>query len=77
MHLITISAQTFQFWPLVSEKKMFKVSYIGTQGKLATTPGGHVFWQIKFVLAIFVEGHPLIISTKLFWILTTGLRQDF
>ena len=24
--------------------------------------GHHVFLQIKFVLAIFVEGHPVIIS---------------
>ena len=24
---------------------------------ISHAPGGHVFWQIKFVLAIIVEGH--------------------
>ena len=54
-------------------------------GKLATpyeirqtghTPGGHVFWCIKFVFAILVEGNSVIISTKLFWILTTGFTEE-
>ena len=29
------------------------------------------FWKV------FVEGHPMIFSTKLVWILTTGFREDF
>ena len=29
-------------------------------------PGSHVFCQIKFVLAIFVEGHPVTSSIKSF-----------
>ena len=32
--------------------------------------------RIKFVLATFVEGHPLIISNKLLRILTTGFRGE-
>ena len=31
-------------------------------------PGDHAFLGIKFVLAILVEGHSVIISTKLFLI---------
>ena len=31
-----------KFWPMVSEET-FKASYIDTQGKLAMSPGGHVF----------------------------------
>ena len=31
---------------------------------------------IKFVLGILVEGHLVIISTKLFWILTTGFTEE-
>ena len=43
--------------------------------KLATAPGGHVFLRIKFVKAI-LKGYPLIISTKLFSILTTCFIGD-
>ena len=32
--------------------------------------------QIKTVLFIFVEGYPVIISTKLFRILTKGFRRE-
>ena len=39
---------------------------IGTKGKLVTHPREHVFGWIKFVLAILVEGHSVIFSTKLF-----------
>ena len=31
-----------------------------------TSPGGHIFWQIKFSLAVFQESHLLIIAAKLF-----------
>ena len=54
---------------------MFTVSYIGTYGELATPPGGHIFWRIKFVLAIFVEGHLITNSAKSFFILTNGFRR--
>ena len=55
-----------------------KVSFIGTEEKLATPLGSHVFGWIRFFLAIFVKGHPVIISTKSFCILTTGFRgEDF
>ena len=64
-----------QFWPLVSEENMFKVSHIGHIWKTGYTPWRPCFWRIKFVLAIFVKGNPVIISTKLFWILTTGFRR--
>ena len=33
---------------------------------MATLPGGHDFVGIKFVFAMFVEGHPLIILANLF-----------
>ena len=36
-----------------------------------------MFLGIKFVSAFFVEGHPVIISTKFFLILTTDFREDF
>ena len=40
--------------------------------------GSYVFWQIKFLLAVFVDGNLVIISAKLFSILTTGFRgEDF
>ena len=41
---------TYQFRPMVSEEKMFKVSY--KVHKLAAPTSGHVFQQIKFVLAL-------------------------
>ena len=34
------------------------------------------FWQIKFVLAVFVEGHLVTISSKLFSILTIVFRGE-
>ena len=42
---------------------------------------GHAHWRtcfcrIKFVLASFVEGHLVTVSTKLFLILTTGFRGE-
>ena len=43
---------------------MFKVSYIGTKGKLTTPPVGHAFSEIKFLLAILI-GHPVTISVKI------------
>ena len=43
--------------------------------KLATPLGGYVFLLIKFVVAIFV-GHQVLISTKLFGILTAGFRDQ-
>ena len=33
----------------------------------ATPPNGHVFWRIKFVLAILEAGHQVIISTIYFF----------
>ena len=39
-------------------------------------PGGHGFWPIKFILAIFVEGHLVTNSAKLFSILTICCRKE-
>ena len=36
----------------------------------------HVFWQIKFSLAIFVEAHYVSISAESFSILKIGFRQE-
>ena len=44
---------------------MFKVSYIGSCGKLAI-PWQPSFLTNQIILALFVEGIPVIISTKLF-----------
>ena len=37
--------------------------YIRNEGHASSS---NIFWQIKYVLAIIVKGHPVIISTKLF-----------
>ena len=50
---MTISARSFSILTPVSEE-MFTVSYIGTEGKLATP----AFRWIKLVSDIFVEGYP-------------------
>ena len=42
-HLMTISAKSFSILITGFSKGMFKVSDIGTQGKLAIPPGHHVF----------------------------------
>ena len=60
----------FEFRPPVSEK-IFKVFVISISHPLFS----HFFKWIKFLEAIFVEGH--LISAKLFSILTTSFREDF
>ena len=74
--------------PVTNSAKLFSILTIGCRGEDVLsflyryirendhTPWGHVFWRIKLLLAIFV-GHPVITSTKLFWIWTTGFRDDF
>ena len=52
--------------------KSFLLRYIKETGH---AHGGHVFLRIKCVLAIFVEGHLVIISAKLFLILANGFRD--
>ena len=42
----------------------FEFSLMGTYGKLATFPSGHVFQHIKFAIAIFVESYLVTISVK-------------
>ena len=53
---------------LVSE--IFKVLVLSS-----VTPLAAMFFDIKFISAIFVESHLLTISVKLFSILTTGFRD--
>ena len=51
--------------PLIQRRRFLKVTH-RYMLEIGHVPGGHVFRQIKFVLAIFVEGHPFTISTKYF-----------
>ena len=57
-------------------KKTFIVSDIDIQEEMATPLGGHVFHRIKWGLASFVEGHLVVISSKLFLILTIVFREN-
>ena len=50
--------------------------YIGTYGKLATPPVGHVFDGSNLILANCVDIHLETISAKLFIILTTCFRRE-
>ena len=47
---------------------------------MSRIPGGHVFWQINFLLALFVDGYLLNIPAILFYnsIIMIGFRgKDF
>ena len=44
---------------------------------ISQAPWRPCFWRIKFLLAIFVAGHLVTISAKLFSSLTTGFRRRF
>ena len=72
-YLVTISAKLFSILPTGFRRRFLKFShrYIMETGHASWRP---CFWRIKFVLAIFV-GHQVLISTKLFWILTPGFRD--
>ena len=35
-----------------------------------------MFWRVKFVFVVFVDGHFVTISAKLFLIPTIGFRED-
>ena len=50
--------------------------YIGTLGKLATPPVGHVIDGSNLILANCVDIHLETISAKLFLILTTCFRRE-
>ena len=63
--LLNILSNCFQFLPMVSEK-MFKF-HVRETGHTLQWP--HIFFfflKIKYVLAIFVNGHPVTISVKSF-----------
>ena len=72
---MTISAKSFSILTTCLEEKMFKVYNIGTYREKSTTPGGHGFGGSNSFLAVFVESYPVIISAKLFLILTTCVLE--
>ena len=45
---------------------------LGTEEKLATPPGDHDLLWIPFILTILMKGQTMIISRKIFSILTIG-----